>query len=158
MAQGPYAVCAAFCERTLEEKDNVLTLIRVVDQIRLTMIDLKNIDPKNLPKQPGRPLSLVYVLMVKSGDFKGTGKLRVVVTTPSGKELTPFSLDVTLEGEERGANVLVEGLPPAPLESGLYYYSAFFDDRMLTRTPLRVTLEGFEQQSKLPDAKTPAET
>jgi len=32
-SEGPFVAFAVFCEKALQEKDNVLTLIRVVDRI-----------------------------------------------------------------------------------------------------------------------------
>ncbi len=47
------------------------------------------------------------------------------------------SVTVQLEGEDRGANIVMEIHTKFELE-GLYWFSVFFDDELLTRMPLRV--------------------
>ena len=152
MAQGPYVVCAAFCERTLEEKDNVMSLIRVIDRIKLTKAE-----PGEGPLSGATTLTsaLRFVLILRSGDFKGPGKLRIGVQTPSGAELPGISLDVEMGGEDLGINVLAVGPPPV-IEDGLYWYNIYFNDRFLTRTPLRLELVSSDQMmSKSSESQAP---
>ncbi len=136
--EGPYVVCAAFCERTLQERDDVLTLIRLIDRINM----VKHAEGE----KEGQGVTFLprFVVVLRSGAYRGPGKVKIIATTPLGNSFASSEVQVEFREEDQGANVILEGFPPI-IESGVYWYGVYLDDRLLTRTPLRLTLEGFDQ-------------
>jgi len=137
---GPHLVAAVFCDQVLDEKDNVLSAIRIHDRFELTRIRAQPGDEIPLPAK-GRlgPPVITFTLLVilKSGDFKGRGKIGIVPSTPSGKILARQDVELEFLGGEYGANAIVRGGLP-PNEEGIYWFDVYFEDRLLTSSPLRV--------------------
>lgn len=144
----PYVAFAFFCERVLHEKDGVLTPIRIVDRLLVNpMPAQKNLGPTAIH-------SITLVVGIKAGNYKGKGKIRIKGASPSGKSITTQSIEteVELTGADSGANfIAILGLPFR--EVGTYWFDIYFNNRMLTRTPLSVS--GFSPQ--MPIAQTTAE-
>ena len=129
---GPYIQMAGFCEQVIEEKTGVLSLVRVVDTI------MRSAQGPDAPAEmPSFKYPLKLVLMLKSGRAKGRHDLKVVAEMPSGESKEPLIQSIQLEGEERGANRIIQMQMEFTLE-GLYWFNVYFDDTVLTRIPLRV--------------------
>jgi hypothetical protein len=141
-AGGPYVQAALICERVLDEKDGVLSIIRVIDRITITTSGAA--PPKEMP-----PTTVTFVLLVtlKSGDFRGRFTLRMIPTTPSGKKLNEMSAGILLEGEERGINVVMNAQFQAQ-EEGLYWFDVVFEEQLLTRIPLRLIYQRLAQSGR----------
>ena len=132
---GPYVQVATFCERVLEEKDGVLSLIRVVDRIT------------NTATSPGTPQTmqpfqhqLILVLALKTGQAQGGHNLRIVRELPSGirEESKAASFRIHFEGgPDRGQNLVLQ-MQIAFEQEGLYWFDVFLEEQLLTRLPLRV--------------------
>lgn len=124
----PYLAFAVFCERALVETDSTLSLVRIVE--RATK------HPGHDPERRRPMMRISLAVGLRSGDYKGKGKLRVEGSTPSNKKLKPaVEMEIELAGGDTGANVIIEMNVPAE-ENGTYWFDLFFEDRMLTRTPL----------------------
>lgn len=144
MTQGPHLISAVICDQVIEGKDGVLSAIRIIDQV--TMMQLAEGEDKQiqLPQLPqfarlGPILQFSILVLLKSGDFKGKGKLRLAMQTPSGKSAPEQAVEVELFGEQHGSNVIFNvGL--APQEAGLYWFEIYFGDRLLTKSPLQIQL------------------
>lgn len=155
MSQGPHLVAAIFCDHILEEKENVLSAIRIVDRVTFSIVPDEDaaaaIGPMPLTSRIG-PNLLVFnlLIMLKSGDFKGRGKVRTVTFAPSGKRMGEAIAEVELLGGSTGANVIFRGAF-APKESGVHWFDLYFDDRLLTRTPIEILLESSAQLTKSED-------
>jgi hypothetical protein len=139
---GPYVQIAAFCERVLEEKDGVLSLIRIID--RLTHTATGADAPSDMP-----PLNyqMSLVLALKNGQARGSHDLRVVRELPSGirEESEAPTFRIPFEGEgDRGQNLVLQLQLTFPLE-GLYWFDVFLDDQVLTRIPFRVVYARISQ-------------
>jgi len=131
---GPYVQLAVVCEKVLQERDGVLSLIRVIDRLSAVAPG-----PDAPPELPEGLLRVTYVISLRSGEARGRYPLTVGVETPDGQALPPQTLDVMLEGEDRGVNLILNLGVPA-LE-GLYWFSVTLNDQELTRTPFRVTYQ-----------------
>lgn len=81
------------------------------------------------------PLKLV--LMLVSGRARGTHATNVNIERPDGTVSHLWSGDVFLEGEDRGANLIVNMQIDFGLE-GLYWFHVRLDDAELTRMPFRL--------------------
>jgi hypothetical protein len=129
---GPYIALAVFCEKVLQEADGVLSLIRVVDRVQVTASGTGDL-PDELPLQQ---IPMTLVVSLRSGDARGRHPIHLDVELPSGQTLERRSVDVMFEGEDRGANVILNiGLEA---QEGVYWIAISCHDQELTRVPLRV--------------------
>lgn len=132
---GPYLSAALVCERVLQEKDGVNSLIRVIDRLTHTVAG------PTVPEQMEPfPYAMTLVLMLKSGMAHGSFQVRLDIEPPSGVAKPGPSLPVFLEGGERGVNVVLQ-MNVQFAEPGLYWFDVYFvdkEDKLLTRIPFRV--------------------
>lgn len=136
---GPYIQMAVICEKVLEEKDGVLSVIRVVD--RFTISASGPTPPEEMP--PGS-MELTIVVTIKAGFARGRYNLRVVPKAPSGKQLTEFGTGILVEGDDRGANVVLR-VRMEFREEGLYWFDVLLQDQLITRIPLRLLYQRVTQ-------------
>jgi len=132
---GPYLQVAVICEKTLEEKDGVISIIRIVDRITVT-----HMTPDSPEKMPEIPISYTLVISLNSGGFKGKKELRIVLKEPNGKEREGrkiFYLPITFEGDGKGNNVILNNVMQTKGE-GVYWFEIFLDDNFYAKTPLRI--------------------
>ncbi len=141
---GPYLRAAAFCDAIVEGKDGVLSLIRVVD--RLTVSVAGQGLPGTMPPVVHR---LKLVMMLVSGEARGTQPIEVVIETPDGIRHPGWAGTVLLEGEDRGANVIVELDYEFTLE-GVHWFHVLLDGRQLTQVPFRVIYQRVGPATRLP--------
>lgn len=135
LEQGPYLQLAAFCENVIQDKEGILTLVRVIDRVTQTA------------SGPGAPESLqpfeheMYaVISLKAGQARGRHELKIVRELPSGikedAEAARFSIHFEGEGD-RGHNVIVRYRQRIEIE-GLYWFDVYLNDQLVTRMPFRV--------------------
>ena len=79
------------------ERDGVLTLVRVIDQIMLTAVG------DAPPELPEGKLAVTYVVMLKSGDARGGHELNISVEPPHGISPAPQVVEFTSAGETRAS-------------------------------------------------------
>lgn len=138
---GPYLKAALICESVIEEKDGVLSLIRVVDRFILSA----QAQGGQLPAEmPAIPLKMNVVLMMTSGSARGSHNVTLDLEDPSGLSVQRLStVSVLFEGEDRGCNVITQMQLVLKLE-GLYWILVRMDDEFFTRIPVRIV---FARQS-----------
>lgn len=129
---GPHLAVAVICEKALQEQDGVLSIIRIIDRVTVSVTS-----PDAPDEMPETALSFVVVVGLKSGAARGRHKLSLRPETPSGQQLAAMDVPIHFEGEERGANVVAQFAMTAD-EEGLYWVDVLFGDSLLTRIPLRV--------------------
>jgi hypothetical protein len=129
---GPYVSTAVLCERMLEEKDGVVTLVRIIDRLIVTAQG-----PEAPATLPPTLVSVVAVIWLRSGTALGRHVLKLRPEKPSGTQLEATELSVHFEGEERGSRTLGNIALTAD-EEGLYWFDVLLDDVLLTRIPLRI--------------------
>ena len=141
----PYITQACFCEKVLSEQDGVLSAIRIIDTLNVTVFKAKDFT--------GIVQKLDLLVTIKSGGFVGDGTLKIRAIAPNGEPVKngESTSSMTLNGGVHGANILISvGLTvDVP---GVYWYEIYFNGRMLTRTPLAVSLT--ETPISLPVATT----
>jgi hypothetical protein len=130
--QGPYIQVATLCEQVLEEKTGMLSLIRIIDTI--THTEARPDAPEDMP-----PITypMKMVIKVKSGRARGRHDLKIVPELPSGETKSPLTRSIQMEGEERGANNIINMLFTFTIE-GLYWFNIYLDDSLVTRIPMRI--------------------
>lgn len=131
---GPYVQLATVCERVLQEQDGVLSIIRAIDRITVTMAG--DTAPDELPL--GK-LNSTLAITLKSDDARGRHPIKLKTQQPSGVYLPERSYDVMFEGEDRGVNLILQFELEA-LE-GVYWFEVYCRDTLLTRVPLRVAYQ-----------------
>jgi len=129
---GPYVQAACFCDTIIEDKSGALSLIRIVDTISHTEAGAN--PPEDMP-----PLSydLKLVVMLKSGDARGRGTIKVIPQLPTGETKENPEFTVHFEGEEKGCNIVLRLSFPFEME-GLYWFKIYLDNEKLTAIPIRV--------------------
>jgi hypothetical protein len=136
---GPFLNAALLCERVLQEKDEVISIIRIVDRITLTTH--ASLSPESLPPMP---INLYALIAFKSGSAKGRHTLKWITETPSGIRLPEQLLPVLFEGEDRGVN-LVLNINMVVDQEGIYWFEVLLEDQFLTRIPLRILYQRIGQ-------------
>lgn len=135
---GPYLQTAALCERFLEEKDNVLTLVRLIDQVFL---------PVATPASgiTYLPIPVWAILTFKSGQAQGTRTVTLKTPPDLGLKRPNTSIDVTFQGGVTGVNVMIQlGITPGAAKDGEHWLDVVLDDQVVTRIPLRITYRAAE--------------
>ena len=131
--QGPYLEAALICERLLEEKDGVKSVIRIVDRL------LIGATGSEVPeKMPPINTKLTLYIRLKSGMARGPFPLRINLLKPSGESLPPMKQIIHLEGEEDRAQDIVINLNLTIEIPGIYWFEIYFDENLLTKVPFRV--------------------
>jgi hypothetical protein len=141
MDSGPYLNAALLCEKVLQEKDGVLSVVRVVDRVTLTAVSAETPAPEMIP-----PSTLAFYLLIvlKSGMYKGSAEVKLEINSPSGQRIGFSAVDAFFEGDDRGIN-LVSPVQFPVSEDGLYWIDVTCLNVLLTRIPLRVIYQRLSQ-------------
>ena len=138
---GPYLTAALICEKVLQEKDDVASIIRIVDRIVVTA------NASNSPEvMPTTTINLNILISLKSGKARGRHTVRLRTEAPSGLKLPDQLLPVLFEGEDRGANLIINANMAVDQE-GVYWFDVFLEERLLTRIPLRILYQRIGQNA-----------
>jgi len=119
---------AVICERVLQERDGVLSLIRIITQINIAGPD---------EEMRPTPLQLTAVVAFTAGFVRGKYRVRVRPVSPSGIEVGGAEIPAFFEGEDRGVN-LIFNVGLVMKEEGIFWFDVLFEDELVTRMPLRV--------------------
>lgn len=130
---GPYVKCAAFCERVIEGKDSVLSLIRVIDRLISTATG-----PAPPQDMPTVTLAFTAVLSFVAGRARGRHEVRVEREAPNGERRPVWSGSILVNGEESAHNLLLNLNETFDLE-GIYWYDIFLEAQLITRMPMQVS-------------------
>ena len=144
LSLGPYIAVACFAEKVLRETDNIHSLIRIIDRIKIAITTQGEM--KNLPKiqQP-----LILYISIKCGGERGSHNLEIVPIKPGGERLPSKSHPVHFEGPEyKGVNIIVKMVIEINSE-GTWWFEVFHRKQLLTKVPLDVI---FQVQTKQPAA------
>lgn len=130
----PFVAIAALCEKILEERDGVMTAVRLVDTFFVAT------PPGSAPD--AKPVIVVTGLIaLKSGDVTGTHAIRLVLENTRGArtEVSPEGgWPVVFKGGEHGVQIRMDF--QFTIENyGLAWFDVIFDDGdVLTRIPIRL--------------------
>jgi hypothetical protein len=104
--EGPYLAAALFCENIIEGSDRVISVVRIVDQIVVTL-------PLNAPAdvpsdEKPIPVSVWAYLNFKAGSIRGKHRLRIIMRSPSGEQKYPLDQRLPFPNEPHAsANVRI---------------------------------------------------
>jgi hypothetical protein len=131
---GPFLQTAVFCEKVLQEKDGVVSAIRIIDRFTIS-------PPGGAPElMPPMNVGMVALIIFKSGDASGKFELKITPTSPSGKELATFTFPLTLAGGERSANIVINYTLKAE-EAGLYWFDIILGNKPYTKMSMNLIYE-----------------
>lgn len=130
--RGPYLQTALICQTVLQERDGVLSIIRVID--RLIVSAAGQDAPEHMPPIAG---NVTLLITLKSGPARGSYPIRITLEAPSGISREVGVMTAMLEGEDRGAN-LINSMAIQFTEEGLYWFGIYFQNKPITRVPFRV--------------------
>jgi len=131
---GPYLQVAVFCEQILDEKDNVKSLIRIIDRL---FVQASGPNPSEA--MPEFESELNAFLLFKSGQATGPVPIRITLTRPSGLTASNpvWYGTVHFEGGTRGHNLTLQ-IRYKFREPGPYWFNVYVGDRLATRMPFEV--------------------
>lgn len=132
--EGPYLRTACFCESVIEGKDGVLSLIRLIDLLTITVSGPEA--PDDMP-----PVDASYKLVVASvpGAAKGRHEVKIVPELPSGIRENDRALVVSVHFESEGkvTPILIDYRYRFEQE-GLYWFHLLLDDQLWSKIPFQV--------------------
>jgi len=137
---GPYLNAALICEKVLQEKDETVSIVRIVD--RVTVTAAASSSPENIPPTT---LNLNAFLAFRSGHARGRHTIKWIIEEPSGIRTPEQLLPALFEGEDRGVNFILN-LNIVVNQEGVYWFDIFLEDQLLTRIPLRILYQRIGQQ------------
>lgn len=131
---GPFVSLAVFCENVIQDKDGVLTLVRILDEI--TVSAQGDDAPEEMP--PGGIIPLNIVVGLKPGQALGGQTIQVVFEHPDGIRKEGPKVPVHFSGAPNaGQNVHLQATL-ALSDQGLYNADVLVNGRLVTRMPLLV--------------------
>ena len=131
-SSGPFLQAATICERVLQEQDGAISVVRMIDRIFFMS------DSEGRPLRPEQPVW--FLISFRSGAARGRHTITINRENPSGLSAPVLNADLLFEGEERGANLVVQAAFQ-PDEEGLYWFDVLLGDVLLTRMPLRAIFQ-----------------
>lgn len=134
----PFIQAACICENILFDKDNVASLIRIVDKFEIEV-------PDNLPPNVPLGFPIVMFVRIKLGDIK-TGTISVQARRPDGTQGSRQNIPVP-EGSHDGAQFKTSFHVLNP-QAGVYWFDVFWENELLTSVPMTVVL----RQTQVPGA------
>ncbi len=135
---GPYLQMAVLCEKVLREEGGVLSLIRIVDRITVSVSGPSTSSATST--MPVATVQLMAVISFRSGMASGSLPLRVRVESPSHRVVSTIDMPVLMEGGERGPAVIVQLVLQVD-EDGLYWIAVALDNALVTKLPLRIVYQ-----------------
>jgi hypothetical protein len=125
----PYITAALLCEKVLQEKDESVTLMRIIDKLQDRV--------EGLPMGVHPAVAIQGFLSLKSGSVTGEHTVKVVVERPNGDRKEVFEYPTNFLGKDQGQSIILQMGLGITLD-GLYWFDVLFDEEVLTRIPLMV--------------------
>jgi hypothetical protein len=131
----PYVQAAAFCEQILEDKDGVMSAIRMFDRVS---VPTPGAPPPGVSADALPAIMVKVLLLLKSGSVKGRKNVKVLSESPNGFNRSTAEASADFSGDEWGVNLQFQ--MSIPLEGeGLYWCNVLVGNALVTRMPLRIT-------------------
>jgi hypothetical protein len=135
MAEKPYLAAAFLCEKVLNEKDDVLTAVRIVDTFHVSI-------PPNLPQDTKPAIQMMGLLSFKkasSGTDAEKHEVRLKLCSPSGKAQALPTHEFHFKPEELSGYNMILTFNLGVAEFGLFWLEVSVDgDEVSTRMPFRL--------------------
>jgi len=119
------------CEKILQEKDGVLSAIRLVDSFFVER------PTQALPENITAGIQLSALVSLKSGDITGEQEIQIKLRKPSGEMKDIGAWRVVFNGGEHGAN-FITNMMLSGTEYGLFWLDVVWQGEVLTSIPIKV--------------------
>jgi hypothetical protein len=129
---------AVFCEKVLQENDNVLSVIRIIDRFNVS---------GPVPEMQPTVLNFTILVSFKAGFLRGKQMLSIRPKSPMGADLPQMSYPILFEGDDDRGNALMAQTSFVASEEGLYWFDVHLNEELVTRMPLRVFYQHIQQQT-----------
>jgi hypothetical protein len=134
---GPYLAAALFCENVIEDKENVLSAIRLVDRMLLNLVGA----PPDFPSKENRlQVPVTILLCFKTGDFPGEHTVSIVATSPSGKKNPVVDQKLAFTTQKNGGANWIARTTLAVFSGGVFWFDVYVDNKLITRMPLEILI------------------
>lgn len=129
---GPF-VTALLCERIIEERDGVKTLVRIIDQVNRQAAGQ---DPPSV--MDPFPYTVGLLVRLKAGAARGTFQIHVKIRKPSNTLAVELSHAIHLPGPDDAGADLAFNLMMLLDEVGTWWFDVYVGEDKWMRIPLRV--------------------
>jgi hypothetical protein len=130
----PLVQVAALCEHVLQEKDGVMSAIRIFDRLN---IPRPGSPPPGLAPDAPPLLPVKFLIALKSGSVRGKRTIKVIYICPDGTTGQAVEAVGVFEGGEQGVQIHGAFVIPVKTE-GLYWCDVLVNGMQVTRVPLRI--------------------
>jgi hypothetical protein len=125
----PIVNVATACEKVLVEKDDVLSLLRIVDIFYI---------PDGITEAiPEVVIPVSGLIVVRGGDFIGEGELSVVIQTPDGSRSDPKTFPMIFGSSNQGNNVICH-MTVSLKHLGISWAEVLWNGELLTKFPIKL--------------------
>ena len=138
---GPFVNVATFCDQAIQDKDGVLTIVRVIDQMTLTATGPTA--PEELP--PGGAVNLTLVVALKAGQAHGKQDVKIEFEHPDGSKHPGPAIPVHFSGGAGGGANAIFKITLVLSSAGLYWADVLVNGRLVSRVPLEVRYQVIPQ-------------
>lgn len=138
-AGGPFLAMAVFCDSVLEDKDGVLSAIRIIDTCNVMIAPNA---PANIPSAEfPATIRQNALITLRTGGSGTKHRLTFVVEDPEGERSEAYDTQVKLGAEPHaGLNVKTSATFTVK-RSGLFWLDVIVDGHVLTRMPLNIQIK-----------------
>jgi hypothetical protein len=141
----PLVSVATVCERILVEKDNVFSVIRIVDVFWIA--------PEIISSQPGGALPISCLVALKAGNYTGQGELSLVIEAPDGKRLeAPENRWPLFFDKDRSGANLIFNMALAFRHIGVNWIEIFWNGEFLTKFAVTLVV-GVRPEQEAPSSQ-----
>lgn len=131
----PYVAVATFCEKSLQERDGVHSIIRVIDTVTVVLPQGVTAS-RDVTVKP--VVSYPLFIMLRAGDVRGKRTVSVRLRTPSNEIKNVIDpLPVVFTGDEQAAVIRIDATFSVE-EYGLFWAEVLVENDVLVRVPLRL--------------------
>jgi uncharacterized protein DUF6941 len=143
-AGGPYLAAAVFCDSVLKGDDGVMSAVRIVDRVTVT---IPADSPPDVPSDEKMLLCNIQGLVSFKKGYAGIKHdLKLVMNSPSGKtDIMQHRIEF-IDVAHGGHNLRVN-LQMAVSEGGLFWMDVYLDGKLMTRMPLLIAVKRAEAVS-----------
>lgn len=133
----PLVTFACVCEKVLQEKDGIVSLIRVADTFHLSQLPLTHPVPPGAKLPPPR-FELTVAFGLKAGPVRGRHQVGLAYYKPSGeKQDVEDNWPVVFDDDYSGANYILRFFL-TDVQPGDHRFEVLFDRARLTSITFRV--------------------
>jgi hypothetical protein len=143
----PWVMAALVCQALLDEKDNVLSAIRIVDQFTIPL-------PPGWDGKTNLQMPVTGLVGFKSGDVKGPRTVRFYGVSPTGKRQKAYEAKVVFLGGHTGVNIKINMTFGFKTE-GTHWLEVYVDKWLATRIPLTIVFQPTKEEVP-PSGPTPS--